>query len=100
MSMFRVVLYIPASSPIQLDLEEGISASEAIRKALKCLDTHNIQGCTEEELPQGWRLRARRVVEEGRWWSENDINEYSDRKSGHGYVNQADYQLPWVMMIS
>jgi hypothetical protein len=30
-------------------------------------------------------------VEEGRWWSEDDINEYSDRKFGFMYSGQADY---------
>jgi hypothetical protein len=99
MSTFRVVVYKPASSPIHLDLEEGALASEAILKALQCLGLPDNEGNKEPGSVEGWRLRARRVVEEGRWWSENDINEYSDRKFGSVYSNQADHQLSWVIMI-
>jgi hypothetical protein len=99
MSTFRVVVYKPASSPVHLDLEEGTLASEAIWKALQCLKAPDNEASTEEGRLKGWRLRARRVVEEGRWWSENDINEYSDRKFGSEYSNQADHQLYWVIMI-
>jgi hypothetical protein len=91
MSKFRVAVYQTASSPIHLDLEEGTLASEAIRKALKSLGLPDNPGALREGDSEGWRLMARRVVEEGRWWSENDINEYSDRKFGFPYSGQADY---------
>ena len=91
MSMFRVVVHKPASSPIHLDLVEGTLASEAIRKALKSLGLPDNQGALQEGDSEGWRLMARRVVEEGRWWSEDDINEYSDRKFGFPSSGQADY---------
>jgi len=78
--MFRVVIHKLASSPTHLDLEEGTLATGAIRSALKWHGPPNYQGGVEEGTSEGWRLRARRVMEEGRWWSENDINEYSDRK--------------------
>jgi hypothetical protein len=94
MSTFRVVVHKPASSPIHLDLEGGTLASEAVWKALRCLEAS-----TEEGRLKGWRLRARRVVEEGRWWPENDINEYSDRTFGSEYSNQAEHQLSWARMI-
>jgi len=90
--MFRVVVHTPASTPIQLDLEEGTSASEVLQKASQCLglpDNVEIEGRALE----GWRLRARSHVEEGRWWSEKDINEYSDRKFRPACLYQADRQL-------
>jgi hypothetical protein len=93
MSTFRVVVYKPASSPIHLDVEVGVLASEAIRNALQSPGPHNIQGSTEEGTLEGWNLRARRHVEEGHWWSEDDINAYSDRKSGILFSGQADCQL-------
>jgi len=96
--MFRVVVYTPASTPIQLDLEEGTSAGEVIQKASQCLglpDSEEIEGSALE----GWNLRARRYVEEGKWWSENDINEYSDRKYGPACLHQADRQLYWAVTI-
>jgi hypothetical protein len=99
MSTFRAVVYKPASSPIHLDLEQGTLASEATWKALRCLGLPDNEGSTEEGTLEGWRLRARRVVEEGRWWSENDINEYLDRTFGSEYSNQANHQLSWVIMI-
>jgi hypothetical protein len=89
--MFHVAVYEPASSPIHLDLEDGTLASEVIRKALQCLNLPDHQGNAEEGTLKGWNLRARRFVEEGRWWSEDDINEYSDRKFGFMYSGQADY---------
>jgi hypothetical protein len=89
--MFRVVLHKSASAPIRLDLAEGTLASEAIRKALKCLGLPDNQEALQEGDLEGWRLRARRFVEEGRWWSEDDINAYSDRKFGLPYSGQADY---------
>ena len=89
--MFRVVVYIPASSPIQLDLDEGTSASKAIRQVIQCLNLPYDRGNAEEATSKGWNLRARKFVEEGRWWSEDDINEYSDRKYGVSYIRQADY---------
>jgi hypothetical protein len=89
--MFRVAVYEPASSPIYLDLEDRTLASEVIRKALQCLSLPDAQGNAEEGTLKGWNLRARRFVEEGRWWSENDINEYSDRKFGNLLSGQADY---------
>jgi hypothetical protein len=89
--MFRVVVYKPASSPIHLDLEEGTLASEVIRKALQCLNLPDDHGNAEEGTLKGWNLRARRFVEEGRWWSEDDINEDSDRKFGNLLSGQADY---------
>jgi hypothetical protein len=88
--MFRVAVYDLASSPIHLDLEEGTLASEVIRKALQCLNLPDDQGNAEEGTLKGWNLRARRFVEEGRWWSEDDINEYSDRKFGNLFSGQAD----------
>lgn len=88
--MFRVVVYEPASSPIHLDLEDGTLASEVIRKALQCLNLPDDQGGAEEGMLKGWNLRARKFVEEGHWWSEDDINEYSDRKLGVPYSGQAD----------
>jgi hypothetical protein len=75
-----------------LDLEKGTLASEAIRKASQHLGLSDNPGDAEEGTSKGWRLRARRFVEEGRWWSENDINEYSDCKFGFPYSVQADYQ--------
>jgi hypothetical protein len=89
--MFRVAVYEPASSPIHLDLEEGTLASETIRKALECLGINQV--ALQVGDLEGWRLRARRHVEEGHWWSENDIKEYSDRKFGISFSGQADYQL-------
>jgi hypothetical protein len=89
--MFRVAVYDLASSPIHLDLEEGTLASEVIRKALQCLNLPDDQGNAEEGTLKGWNLRARRFVEEGRWWSEDDINEDSDRKFGNLLSGQADY---------
>jgi hypothetical protein len=89
--MFRVVVYKSASSPIQLDLKKGSLASEVIRKALQHLGLSDNPGDAEEGTSKGWRLRARRFVEEGRWWSEDDINEYSDRKFGNLLSGQADY---------
>lgn len=91
--MFHVTVYEPASSPIHLDLEDGTLASEVIRKALQCLSLPDDQGDAEEGTLKGWNLRARRFVEEGTWWSENDINEYSDCKFGISFSGQADYQL-------
>ena len=78
--MFRVVIHKLASSPVHLDLEEGTLATEAICRVLRSYVPPDYQEGTEEGTSEGWRLRARRVMEEGRWWSENDINEYSDRK--------------------
>ena len=89
--MFRVVVYKPASSPIQLDLDEGTSALEAIRQATQCLNLPDDRGNAEKGALEGWNLRARKFVEEGRWWSEDDINQYSDRKFGVSYICQADY---------
>jgi hypothetical protein len=91
MSTFRVVVHKPASSPIQLDLEEGTLASEAIQQAFKWLGQPGNQGHAEGGTLEGWNLRARRFVEEGRWWSENDINAYSDRKVGSVQVKHADH---------
>jgi len=96
--MFRVVIHQPASSSIHLDLDEGASASEALRKALQPLGLPIHHGYTEKEILDGWRLRARRNVEEGRWWSEDDISEYSDRKSEAVFLNQAECQLYLVLM--
>jgi hypothetical protein len=28
---------------------------------------------------QVWRIRVRRTVEEGKWWSESDIKDFKDR---------------------
>jgi hypothetical protein len=81
MSMFRVVVHKPASGPIQLDLKEGTLALDATREALQYLGPLDNQADAEGGDVEGWKLRARRYVEEGRWWSEDDINEYSDRKS-------------------
>ena len=89
--MLRVAVYQTASSPIHLDLEVGTLASEVIRKALQCLNLPDDQGHAEEGTLKGWNLRARRFVEEGRWWSEDDINEDSDRKFGNLLSGQADY---------
>jgi len=89
--MFRVVVYKPASSPIQLDLDEGTSALEAIQRIIQCLNRPDDRGNAEEGTVEGWNLRARKFVEEGRWWSENDINAYLDRKYGVSYNCRADY---------
>jgi len=97
--MFRVVVHTPASTLVQLNLEEGDLALEVTRKALQCMEPPNHQGNIEEGNLEGWRLRARRVVEEGRWWSENGINEYSDRKFGPACLHQADMQLYWAVTI-
>lgn len=91
MSTFRVVVYKPASSPIHLDCQDGTSASEAIRQVIQCLSLPDDRGNAEEGTLKGWNLRAKKFVEEGRWWSEDDINEYSDRKFGFPYSGQADY---------
>jgi len=96
--MFCVVVHTPASTPIQLDLEEGTSASEVIQKALQCLGLPDNEEIVERAM-EGWSLRARRYVEEGKWWSENDIDEYSDRKSGPAGLHQAYRQLYWAVKI-
>jgi hypothetical protein len=88
MSIFRVCIYSPTSEPIHLDLQDGILASGAIRQALQLSRQSGgsrTQGQTEDKdgNTEGWRLRARRYAEEGRWWSEDDIKAYSDRKHDH-----------------
>lgn len=77
--MFRICVYKPTSSPIHLELKEGISASQAIREVSQKLGELGSREYTRDDL-EGWKLRAKRVVEEGRWWSEKDIASYSDRK--------------------
>lgn len=84
MSTFRIEIHNPASNSIHLELEDGSKASNAVRGALRRLGDAvvgvKLEDRSDRDL-QGWRLRARRSVEEGRWWTEEDIKGYSDRKS-------------------
>jgi hypothetical protein len=72
--------------PIELEIEVGVSAGQVLSQALERLrdlpkgpDSED----PEEEGEEGrrWRLRARRITEEGRWWTEAEVDSFKDRTS-------------------
>jgi len=90
--MFRVTVHTSGSNrtgSIDLDLEAGTTAGKVIRDVRKesgeAYVTQEAGNIGEHESPrreaQEWRLRTRRIVEEGTWWSEKDIEGYTDRES-------------------
>lgn len=80
---FRISVHTTGGR-LELTLKEGTSASEVIRQVLLKqedigLGIESKNGDERDE--REYYLRARRMVEEGRWWSEEDIKAYKDRMS-------------------
>lgn len=80
--IFRISIHTTGGS-LELDVKGGTSASDVIRQVLKQpgigLGIESRNG--DRRDGRGYYLRARRMVEEGRWWSEEDIKAYKDRMS-------------------
>ena len=79
---FRISIHT-TGGPLDLDVKDGTLASDVIRQVLRQQDSdlgiESKNGNRRDE--RGFYLRARRTVEEGRWWSEEDIKAYRDRMS-------------------
>lgn len=79
---FRISVHT-TGGPLELGVKDGTLASDVIRQVLKQQDSglgiQPTNGHRRDE--RGYYLRARRTVEEGRWWSEEDIKVYKDRMS-------------------
>jgi hypothetical protein len=79
MTVFRI--HVHTGRHIELDSKDGIRASEAIQQVLSQSSEDFGSGLTEQDGGHGGKyyLRVRKMVEEGRWWSEDDIKAYRDR---------------------
>jgi len=79
---FRISVHT-TGGPLELDVKDGTLASDVIRQVLIQgdfgLGIESRNGAGRDG--RGYYLRARRTVEEGRWWSEQDIKAYKDRMS-------------------
>jgi len=72
--------------PIELESVNNLSARQVLSRVLERLvdqseglNSQDLKG--EGEEGRRWRLRVRRTTEEGRWWTEVEVDSFKDRRS-------------------
>ena len=75
--MVQIRVNIPSESrSVELDVENRSQARDIVARVLAQEET----GPTDKRESDEWILRIKRRSEQGRWWSEQEILDYKDRK--------------------
>lgn len=87
---FNVLLPVLPPRAIHVELPTDATAEDILARVLELarveLGGEQWRGVACDvawsgERADGWAMRARREMEEGRWWSEEEVEGYRDRES-------------------